>query len=188
MRALFFLAPRPKRRASASSTGLPRTMSATCRMRLVEERIYLPLAIASMILPLLLRSARGGAGRLGLFGFHVAAERAGKRELAQLVPDHVLGDEHGDEGLPVMHRDGLPHELGGNHRAAAPGLDGRLLGARARFLHLLQKVAVHERAFFLRSRHLGVPYALFFGRCLTMNLSVRLLLRVFLPLAFLPQG
>src|SRR4051812_21101691 len=109
MRALFFFAPSPNRMDRASSTGLPRTMSATCRMRLVEERMYLPLAIASMLIPLLLRRGRR-AGRLGLFGLDVAAEGAGEREFAQLVADHVFGYEHGDKSLPVVHRDGLSHE------------------------------------------------------------------------------
>ena len=38
-----------------------------------------------------------------LAGNHaVLLERTGHRKLAELVPDHVLGDEHRNEGFPVV--------------------------------------------------------------------------------------
>ena len=41
-------------------------------------------------------------GRL-LTGNHTMLfERTGHRKLAELVPDHVLGDEHRNEGFPVV--------------------------------------------------------------------------------------
>src|SRR5690606_30841816 len=46
---------------------------------------------------------------------------------------------------------------------------------------------VSTKAPFLSERAIVFPYT-FFGRRRTINRSVRLLLRVFLPLAFLPQG
>ena len=42
----------------------------------------------------------------------VAAVRAGRRELAELVADHVLGDEHGDVLTPVVHRERVADEIG----------------------------------------------------------------------------
>src|SRR5687768_3495798 len=97
MTELFFLSDSPYRMPRAASTGFPRTRSATWRSRRLEERRYLPFAIASMVPYLLLlgrRGRRGSARRLGLLGLaHVAAEGAGQGELAQLVADHVLGDE-----------------------------------------------------------------------------------------------
>src|SRR5688572_7737817 len=135
----------------AASTGFPRTRSATWRSRRLEERRYLPFAIASMVPYLLLlgRGGCGGARRLRLLGLaHVAAEGAGQGELSQLVADHVLGDEYRHEGLPVVDRDGVAHEVRGDRGAAAPGLDGGLFGGRAHVLHLLEEVGVDERALF----------------------------------------
>jgi hypothetical protein len=83
----------------------------------------------------------------------VAAESARQGELAELMADHVLGNEHGHENLAVVHGDGGAHEIRGDGRTTAPGLDGGLLAGRARILHLLQKVTVDERAFFERSGH-----------------------------------
>src|SRR5690606_25134812 len=48
MRADFLRGPSPNRMAEAASTDFPRIRSATRRMRLVEDRKYLPLAVASM--------------------------------------------------------------------------------------------------------------------------------------------
>ena len=45
-------------------------------------------------------------GRLAVA--RVAVERARRRELAELVADHVLGDEHRDELAAVVHREGQP--------------------------------------------------------------------------------
>ena len=55
----------------------------------------------------------------------VAAEAAGRRELAELVPDHGLGDEHGHVLAPVVDRQGVADELGEDRRAPRPGLDDR---------------------------------------------------------------
>ena len=41
----------------------------------------------------------------------MTAEGPGRRELAELVPDHALGDEDRDELLPVVHREGVPDEI-----------------------------------------------------------------------------
>ena len=72
-----------------------------------------------------------GARRLGhlldLRG--VALELARGRELAELVPDHVLGHVHGDELLAVVDGQGVAHHLGGDGRAAGPGLDDLALPA-----------------------------------------------------------
>ena len=57
----------------------------------------------------------------------MTAEDTGGRELAELVSDHVLGDIHGDELVPVMHSDGEAYKVGGDHGGAGPRLDGRFL-------------------------------------------------------------
>src|SRR3954451_22411464 len=58
----------------------------------------------------------------------VTAEGAGRRELAELVPDHRLGDEHRDVLAAVVHRDGVSEHRRDDHRSARPRLDD-VLGA-----------------------------------------------------------
>src|SRR4029078_8999253 len=53
----------------------------------------------------------------------VARERAGRRELAELVPDHVLVDRDGDMLLSIVDAEGQPDELRQDGRATRPDLD-----------------------------------------------------------------
>ena len=48
----------------------------------------------------------------------VAAESPGRGELAELVPDHLLGHEDGHVLAPVVDRDGVPDHLGEDRRGA----------------------------------------------------------------------
>ena len=50
-------------------------------------------------------------------------ERAGRRELAELVTDHLLGDEHRNVLVTVVDAEGESDELRQDGRAAAPNLD-----------------------------------------------------------------
>ena len=115
-------------------------------------------------------------------------EGAGRRELAELVTDHLLGDVHRDELLAVVDAERQADELRQDRRAPRPGLDHfaahglprafsafliRLPSTKGPFqteratVYLLQRVALRRRM---------------------MNLSVALFLRVFLPLVGLPHG
>src|SRR5690606_955840 len=80
---------------------------------------------------------------LGLRG--VPLERARGRELAELVPDHVLGDVDRNELPPVVHRDRVAHHLRHDGRSPRPGLDDLLLVLAVHRLNLLEKVEVDER-------------------------------------------
>src|SRR5437867_6789572 len=108
--------------AVASPTSLPRTRSTTSRAFWADVPRYSTVADATsscgstLVLRLLsgLHDARrrrrpagrpGGGGRRGRIGARVAPERAGRGELSQLVPDHVLRNVDRDEFLPVVHRD-----------------------------------------------------------------------------------
>ena len=63
------------------------------------------------------RSRRRGSRRtLGDLG-RVALEDARRRELAELVADHVLGHVHRNELLAVVHRDGVADHLRNNRGA-----------------------------------------------------------------------
>ena len=79
----------------------------------------------------------------------MAVEGTGRGEFAETVSDHVLGDEHGNEDLAVVHVEGVPDELGEYHGTAGPGLD-RLLGAAGLFhaFDFFDQMIVHKRTFF----------------------------------------
>src|SRR6185295_4109542 len=90
---------------SAFDASAPRTVSATSRHFCGEMRAYLSFAVASML------------GRsLHFLVARVRLERARRRELTQLVSDHVFGDQDRDVLLAVMHGDRETHHVGNDHR------------------------------------------------------------------------
>src|SRR3546814_19939095 len=60
---------------------------------------------------------------LALLVSGVAGEGARRRELAQLMADHFLIDEDGDELAAVVDVERQPNELRQDRRPARPGLD-----------------------------------------------------------------
>src|SRR3984885_16235643 len=85
---------------SASRTVLPRIASATRRSLRGPMRANLRCATAicgCSATAVMLLHRRLVAG--------VSLEDARRRELAELVPDHVLGDEHRDVSLAAVHAD-----------------------------------------------------------------------------------
>ena len=98
------------RRLSAWSTGMPRIWSATSRPFWADRRT--PRSVACGFHRHLL-SFFGGAGRRrDLLVGRVALERAGQREFAELVADHVFGHVDRDVLLAVVHGDRQADELG----------------------------------------------------------------------------
>src|SRR5262245_2673097 len=77
----------------------------------------------------------------------MTVEHARRRELAELVADHVLADIHRNVLLSVVDAERQANELGQDRRATAPGLDDLVAARRAHLLSLLENVAVYERAF-----------------------------------------
>src|SRR4051812_19459099 len=101
----------------------------------------------------------------------VTAEGPGRRELAELVADHRLGDEHRDVLAAVVHGDRVPEHLGDDHRAARPGLD-HVLGALVVLdLDLLGEVAVDKRALLEAARHYFRPFPVFRRRTIIASLA-----------------
>src|SRR5262245_38871228 len=84
---------------------------------------------------------------LALLVAGMAVEGAGGRELAELVADRVLRDEHRDELAAVVNGEGEADHLGRDRRSARPGLDDPLLTGVGQRLDLLQQMAVDEWAF-----------------------------------------
>src|SRR5581483_1404435 len=99
-------------------------------------------------LPLDLRGAVAG----------MAAERPRRRELAELVPDHLLGDEHGHVLAAVVDGDRVRDHLREDRRGARPGADHVLL---ARLVHRLDPAhppLLHERPLLGTSAHLAPSF------------------------------
>src|SRR6185312_3129885 len=95
----------------------------------------------------------------------VALERPGRRELAELVPDHRLGDEHRNMLTAVVHRERVPDHVGNDRRAARPGLDDLLRVLLVLGVDLLQQMVVDERALLQAAWHLpsSLPVMLLAG-------------------------
>src|SRR5258708_39746973 len=132
--------------ASASATRRPRTMSAIRRALRGARRMYLERAMTSIRrLPRPAAALRPAAG--------VAAEVTGGRELAELVPDHVLADEHGDVLAAIVDRDRVPDHLGEDRRRACPGANHALVARHVELGDLLRQLLVDVRAFLQRPGH-----------------------------------
>src|SRR5688572_5078877 len=141
---------------SASLTFFPRIMSTTSRAFWGDILINRPEALLIKRPPLCLRSSRG-AGRRGRGGTDslilrtagaVSLEHPSGRELAELVPDHVLGHIHRDEFLAVVNRDRVPDHFGRNRRAPRPRLVNLALAGRIHVRNGLQKRRVNEGSLF----------------------------------------
>src|SRR3954462_2392093 len=110
----------------------------------------------------------------------MTVEGARRRELAKLVPDHFLGHLHRNVLVAVVDAEQQSDELRQDRRAAAPDPDPLLPGRTPGGLCLLEQIAVDERTFPNRTRHVrGLYFFLRTWRLATMNFWVRLLLRVF---------
>src|SRR3954454_1083701 len=124
-------------------------------------RTYRACALASIAVPCSLLgdvpvgTAASAAAALPVV-LLVAAERPRRSELAQLVADHRLGDEHWDVLAAVVHGQRVPEHLRNDHGATGPGADDVLGAPVVLRLHLLQEVVVDEGALLQTTRH-GLP-------------------------------
>src|SRR5919197_1061163 len=106
----------------------------------------------------------------------VAPEGARRRELAELVADHRLGDEHRDVGLAVVHRERVAEHGRHDHGAAGPGLDDVLGAGFVLGVHLLDQVVVDEGSLLQATRHLNPSLALLVRLAAADDVLVRRLL------------
>src|SRR5215470_4875324 len=136
---------------------MPRMRSTTRRAFMGVTRMYRAWALASMVVPSILVMSRfaprSAALRLPVV-LDVSPEGARRRELAELVADHRLGDEHRDMDLAVVHRDGVAQHGRDDHRATGPGLDDVLGACFVLRVHLLDQVVVDEGPLLETARHL----------------------------------
>src|SRR5215470_1604553 len=100
---------------------------------------------------------RGRGG--GLLGLSMRLEGAREGELPQPVADHVLRDVDGYELPPVVHGEGVAHELRRDGGAPRPGLQHLLLALTVELLDPLLQPLVDVRPLLGRSSH-GLPLLL----------------------------
>src|SRR5215831_1685126 len=134
--------------ARASTTRIPRTVSATKRALRGALRMNLARAITSI-------TGLPTAAPLRLAAC-MAAEVASGRELAEPVPNHVLADEHGHVLAAIVDRHGVPDHLGIDGRGPSPRADHPLLSRGVQPGDLLGQILVDEGALLERTAHLPV--------------------------------
>src|SRR5215207_554865 len=89
----------------------------------------------------------------------MAAEGPRRRELTELVADHLLGDEDRDVLAAVVDRDRVPDHLGEDRRGARPGPDHALRSGVVHLLDAAHQPLLDVRALAGRSRHLALLLA-----------------------------
>src|SRR5262245_37264446 len=94
-----------------------------------------------------LLGAAGRRGRRGALAAAVSLEDPRRRELAELVADHVLGHEQLDEDPPVVDQEGVADEVRHDGTVARPGLDRLLVSAALLALDLGQQALIDVRPF-----------------------------------------
>src|SRR5690606_40412108 len=103
-------------RLTARSALRPRTWSATRRAFCGEMRALRRMAFASLVLGMVAISLTALPVR------HVTLEGAGQGELAELVANHVLVDQHRDVVATVVDGDGVADHLWQALSTPRPGL------------------------------------------------------------------
>src|SRR5882724_6631114 len=128
---------------STALTGQPRERFVGPRDAFRPESSSQTGRVAYSLGPLDLRLAVAG----------VAAEHPRRRELAELVADHLLADEDGHVLAAVVDRDRMPDHLREDRRRPRPGADHPLLVRGVHRLDSAQKPLFDERPFFAGSTH-----------------------------------
>src|SRR5882757_5678122 len=166
--------------------------STTRRAFMGVTRMYRAWALASMVVPsvsvIVFALRRSATPRLAVV-LLVAAEGAGRRELAELVADHRLSDKHRDVLTAVVHRDRVTQHGRDDHRAAGPGLDDVLGTCVVLYVHLFDEVVVDERPLLETARHLHPLLALLVRLAAADDvLAARLLGRTSTTFLLTPRG
>src|SRR5687767_1316896 len=136
--------------AAASSTGLPAMRFVTSRTLRGLMRMY--LAVAETLIGGLLqrRGALGGASGMPAVG-------ARRSELAEPMPDHVLGDEYGHVTTAVVDGDRVPDHLREDDAGAGPGLQHLPLVALVHVVDAAEQARVDEWSLLDGTTHLSAP-------------------------------
>src|SRR5688572_4709035 len=102
----------------------------------------------------------GNAARLLVDGLRagVTTEQPRRRELAELVADHVLRHVHRNELVAVVHGEGVTDEVGDDRARPRPGLDDLLRVRRVHRVDFRLQRFLDVRPFLYASRHLLIPW------------------------------
>ena len=103
----------------------------------------------------------------------VSPEGPGRRELAQLVTYHILGDEDRDVPAPVVDRNGMPDHQRKYRGTPGPTLDDPLVAPGVHGFDFLKQLGVRVGPLLQRTRH--QPFLLLHSSS-SYNEPVRLLL------------
>src|SRR5690242_19900703 len=87
----------------------------------------------------------------------MTGERAGRRELAEFVPYHVLRHQHGQKLAAIVDAEGKSDELRQNSRAARPNADDLVATRSARGICFVEQMAIDEWTLPDRTRHAHLP-------------------------------
>src|SRR6267378_4280242 len=149
--------------SSASVTDLPRTRSITRRALDAEMCTKRAFAVAdgysvTVVVIAASCSSRKRSSPLTLsVVLDVTLEGPRRGELAQLVTDHGLRDEHRDMLASVVDGEGVSDEVGDDGRPTRPGLDDLLGVLLVLDVDLLEQMVVDERTLFQAARHRLTP-------------------------------
>src|SRR5438105_7507605 len=94
-----------------------------------------------------------GRRALDRFAAAVSPEMAGWRELAELMPDHVLGHVNRHVPATIVDRQGMPNHLREDGRIARPGLDHALFSDAVEPLNLFEQANVDVGTLLCRTGH-----------------------------------
>src|SRR5688500_7120412 len=166
--------------AAASSTGLPEMRSVTSRTLRGLMRMYLAVALTCIDPLLQRRRALGGPAT-------VPAVCARRRELAEPMPDHVLGDEDGHVTTAVVDGDRVPDHLREDHACPRPGLQHLALAALVHVVDAAEQARVDEWSLLDGTTHLSAPQPRPYRRRTISLLLLFFLTRVRRPMAGLPH-
>src|SRR5579863_8708506 len=97
-------------------------------------------------------AAIAATAALGLAVRRMTVKRTRRRKLAELVTDHLLGDDYRNMLLAVVDAEGQPDELRQDGRAARPNTDHLMPSGCTRGIRLLQQIAVDKWTFPNRTR------------------------------------
>src|SRR3954468_20299943 len=139
-----------RRMSSAMPTGWLRIRSSTGRTLNADTRAWWSTA-RTPSRSLVLGPGTSAPPRPLLAG--VEPERPGRREFAELVADHRLGDVDGHVLAAVVDGDGVADHVRDDGAPAGPRLDDPLLVSRVEIVDLLQQMVVDERSLFQAARH-----------------------------------
>ena len=73
---------------------------------------------------------------------------SGRRELAEFMPDHVLGHKDRDERLTIVNHESVPDEIRRDHGTTGPCLHRLLDSGGVHLVDLLEKMRLHKRSLF----------------------------------------